>query len=85
MLSVLAVSLKIAKKAKDQSDFDIQVLDIHFDIFCLQGTLLQGCFCLRVHLTGACVSGADKHYAIIIYNMNKCYRNEYKINDIQTT
>ncbi len=67
---------KNCKKAKDLSDFDI--------VF-LQGTLLQGCFCLRVHLTGACVSGADKHYAIIIYNMNKCYRNEYKINDIQTT
>ncbi len=35
---------KNCKKAKDQSDFDIQVFDIYFDIFCLQSTLLAGLF-----------------------------------------
>lgn len=64
--------LKNCKKTKDQSDIDILFL---------QGTLLQCCFYLRVHLTGACVSGIDKHYASIIYNINKCYHNESEGND----
>ncbi len=81
MLPVLAVSLKIAKRLRTSLTLTYCSCRRTF----LHLTLLQGCFCLRVHLTGACVSGTDKHYAIIIYNMNKCYRNKYERNDIQTT